>query len=79
MSAPLPRADCPPAEDVALEIARHVKETRSLPARYVLKLLPVSLNCFASTEDLKGITAQMVERYFGTGGLHWTVVFGVAF
>lgn len=52
-----------------------MKETRSLPARFVLKLLPVSLTCFASDEELKGITKHMVERYFGTGtrtaeGLH---------
>lgn len=33
-----------------------------------MKLLPVSLTCFASAEELKGVTAKMVERDFGTGG-----------
>jgi hypothetical protein len=52
---------------VALEIAQHIKETHSLPARYVMKLLPVSLTCFAAPEDLKGLTGQLVDKYFGTG------------
>src|SRR5689334_20598875 len=54
-------SDCPRPEEVALEIAGHVKATRSLPARYVMRLLPVSLTCFASAEELKGITATMVQ------------------
>lgn len=59
--------DCPAPEAVALEIAQHIKETHSLPARYVMKLLPVSLTCFAAPEDLKGLTGQLVDKYFGTG------------
>lgn len=64
----LDHAECPTPEEVALEIAAHVKKTRSLPARHLMKLLPVSLTCFASAEELKGVTAKMVERDFGTGG-----------
>ena len=68
---------CPTPEEVGLEIAQHVKMTRSLPARYLMRLLPVSLTCFASAEELAGITATMVETYFGTGAGHFTSSTGV--
>jgi hypothetical protein len=53
---------------VVHEIASHVAATRSLPARYVLRLLPVSLSCFASQEEVAALAPVMVQRFFGTGG-----------
>ena len=59
--------ECPTPEEVAHEIASHVKATRSLPARCVLRLVPVSFSCFASKDELAALTPELLHRFFPAG------------
>lgn len=60
-------ADCPSPEEVAAEIAQHVRATRSLPSRHVMRILPVSHSCFVSQDDLQTLAAKVAEQHFPAG------------
>eukprot|EP00878_Enallax_costatus_P012720 GHUV01013284.1.p1 GENE.GHUV01013284.1~~GHUV01013284.1.p1 ORF type:complete len:251 (+),score=109.78 GHUV01013284.1:275-1027(+) len=61
----LPKAEgCPTPEEVAAEIAKHVRATQSLPSRHVMRIIPVSHTCFVSEDDLKVLATKVAEQHF---------------
>eukprot|EP00878_Enallax_costatus_P042276 GHUV01049509.1.p1 GENE.GHUV01049509.1~~GHUV01049509.1.p1 ORF type:complete len:128 (-),score=15.35 GHUV01049509.1:94-477(-) len=60
-------AGCPTPEEVAAEIAKHVRATQSLPSRHVMRIIPVSHTCFVSEDDLKVLATKVAEQHFPKG------------
>eukprot|EP00775_Hariotina_reticulata_P005477 gene5477-5712_t len=55
---------CPSPEDAAVEIARQVRNTRTLASRHLMRLLPVSATCFVAAEDVTALAAKLAEKHF---------------
>lgn len=60
-------AGCPTAETVSEDLARHVRDTRSLPGRYVMRVLPVQHVCFVALDEIRAIAQKAAAQHFPEG------------
>ena len=63
--------DAPSPAAVAANVVEHVKSTKQLPARFLMKLLPVEATCFVSMDDIKKLATSFVPEHFPEGGFGW--------
>lgn len=60
-------AASPSPEEVVLSILREVRDTKTLPCRHILRMLPVSHTCFASMDAIKDMAPKLLGSHFSEG------------
>eukprot|EP00877_Chromochloris_zofingiensis_P003690 jgi/Chrzof1/13321/Cz07g28250.t1 len=58
---------CPSPCAAVTSILQHVKDTRLVPARYVLRLLPIMQSCFVSMDEIQALGKKIAEQEFPEG------------
>lgn len=63
--------------ELVTAVMRHVMDTKQLPARHSMRLLPVERTCFPNLEEVTAMAAEVAKEHFPQGesclGLLWTL------
>eukprot|EP01018_Ginkgo_biloba_P029467 Gb_03238 [translate_table: standard] len=70
---------CPSPPELVEYIMKTAASTRKHMSRFILRLLPVELTCYASTEEITRAAKPLIELHFPSGEGHAALKFGVLY
>ena len=61
-------AEFPSPQAVVLSIVKETRETKTLPSRNVIRLMPLSHVCYGSLEEMRAMAPKLLEGHFPPEG-----------
>lgn len=54
----------PSPSEVAANVVDHVRSTKQLPARFLVKMLPIEATCFVGIDEIKKLAGKFLPQHF---------------